>query len=68
MYPNPVKNNLTIEANSTIERVSVYNILGQEVLSARPSSNTTTLQTNNLQKECILLKRKLTEKCQLLKS
>jgi hypothetical protein len=29
MYPNPVKNNLTIEANST-ERVSVYNILGQE--------------------------------------
>jgi hypothetical protein len=62
MYPNPVKNNLTIEA-STIERVSVYNILGQEVLSARPSSNTTTLQTNNLQKECILLKQ--TEKCQL---
>jgi hypothetical protein len=33
MYPNP-ENNLTIEANSTIERVSVYNILGQEVLSA----------------------------------
>jgi hypothetical protein len=55
MYPNPVKNNLTIEI-VPIERVSVYNILGQEVLSARPSSNTTT-QTNNLQKECILLKR-----------
>jgi hypothetical protein len=50
MYPNPVKNNLTIEANSTIERVSVYNILGQEVLTTRPSANTATLQTSNLQK------------------
>jgi hypothetical protein len=30
MYPNPVSNVLTI--NSTIENVSIYNILGQEVL------------------------------------
>jgi hypothetical protein len=47
MYPNPVKSNLTIEANSTIERVSVYNILGQS-FERKASSNTTTLQTNNL--------------------
>jgi hypothetical protein len=50
MYPNPVSNDLTIEANSTIEKVSVYNLLGQEVLSTSPKSNATTLQTNNLQK------------------
>ena len=50
MYPNPVKNTLTIEANSEIQRVSVYNILGQEVLKASPKSNSATLQTNELQK------------------
>lgn len=50
MYPNPVKNTLTIEANSEIQRVSVFNILGQEVMKASPKSNTTTLQTNELQK------------------
>lgn len=49
MYPNPVKNILTIEANSEIQRVSVYNILGQEVLKSSPKSNTATLQTNELQ-------------------
>lgn len=50
MYPNPVQNTLTIEANSAIQRVSVYNVLGQEVMSRSPKSNSTTLQTNDLQK------------------
>jgi Secretion system C-terminal sorting domain len=50
MYPNPMKNILTVEANSEIQRVSVYNILGQEVLKASPKSNSATLQTNELQK------------------
>ena len=50
MYPNPVKNTLTIEANGSIDRVSVYNVLGQEVLKASPKSNSATLQTNELQK------------------
>jgi len=50
MYPNPVKNTLTVEANSEIQRISVYNILGQEVMKASPKSNTATLQTNELQK------------------
>ena len=50
MYPNPVKNSLTIDANSAINRVSVYNILGQEVMKASPKSNSVTLQTNELQK------------------
>ena len=45
-----MKNILTIEANSEIQRVSVYNILGQEVLKASPKSNSATLQTNELQK------------------
>lgn len=50
MYPNPVQNTLTIEANSEIQRVSVYNVLGQEVMSRSPKSNSTTLQTSELRK------------------
>ena len=56
MYPNPVTNYLTIEANSTIERVSVYNLLGQEVLVKSPKSNSTILQTNELQKGVYIVK------------
>lgn len=50
MYPNPVNNTLTIEANSEIQRVSVYNILGQEVMNASPKRSSVTLQTSDLQK------------------
>lgn len=50
MYPNPMKNTLTIEANSSIQRVSIYNVLGQEVMKASPKSNSATLQTSQLQK------------------
>jgi hypothetical protein len=39
---------LTIEANSTIQKVSIYNVLGQEVLTASPKSNSATLQTSEL--------------------
>ncbi len=50
MYPNPAKNTLNIDANGSIEKVSVYSILGQEVLSKKPNSNSTTLQTSGLQR------------------
>jgi hypothetical protein len=56
MYPNPVKNTLTIEANSTIDKIAVYSILGQEVMSKSPNSNATTLQTSSLQKGTYIVK------------
>jgi len=59
MYPNPVQNTLTIEANSAIQRVSVYNVLGQEVLSRSPKSNSTTLQTTALQKGVYMVKTEI---------
>ena len=59
MYPNPVKNTLTIEANGAIQRVSVYNILGQEVLTASPKSNSATLQTGSLQKGAYMVKTEI---------
>jgi hypothetical protein len=33
MYPNPVSNELTIEAKIQFKKVAVFNLLGQEVLS-----------------------------------
>jgi hypothetical protein len=56
MYPNPVKNTLNIEAKGSIERVAVYSILGQEVMSKSPKSNATTLQTSGLQKGTYIVK------------
>jgi len=56
MYPNPVKNTLNLEAKGSIERVAVYSILGQEVMSKSPKSNATTLQTSGLQKGTYIVK------------
>lgn len=56
MYPNPVKNTLTIEANACINKISIYNILGQEVLVSSPKTNATTLQTSSLQKGVYVVK------------
>jgi hypothetical protein len=56
MYPNPVNNTLTITANSDITNVSVFTVLGQEVVSTKPSSPTATLQTNNLANGTYIIK------------
>ncbi|TDE05917.1 T9SS type A sorting domain-containing protein [Flavobacterium sandaracinum] len=56
MYPNPVNSTLTIDANSTIEKVAVYTILGQEVLVENPKSNSTTIQTSELSKGVYIVK------------
>ena len=56
MYPNPAKNNLNIEAKGYIERIAVYSILGQEVMSKSPKSSSTTLQTSALQKGTYIVK------------
>ncbi len=49
MYPNPATTNFTIEANSIIEKVSVINLLGQEVISKNTNSQTVTLDIANLE-------------------
>jgi len=56
MYPNPVNNTLIIDANGSIQKVSVYNILGQEVMAASPKSESATLQTSLLQKGVYIVK------------
>jgi len=49
MYPNPTSAVFTIEANDVIENVSLYNVLGQEVLVRNSNSNSVTLDVANLQ-------------------
>ncbi len=48
MYPNPAKNVLNIESASKIDQVSVYNVLGQEVLSKTATNEIVTLDVSNL--------------------
>ncbi|WP_299522614.1 GEVED domain-containing protein [Winogradskyella sp.] len=48
-YPNPVKNTLTLNAQNTIENVTMYNMLGQEVLRATPNNVDSVLDMSSLQ-------------------
>lgn len=48
LYPNPVTNVLNIEAALNIEKVSVYNLLGQEVISQTPNSELVVLNVASL--------------------
>jgi hypothetical protein len=49
LYPNPATNILNIESAFAIEKVAVYNLLGQEVISQNPNSELVTLDVASLQ-------------------
>jgi hypothetical protein len=49
LYPNPTSTSLTIEAKDAIESIAIYNVLGQEVMSKNPMSNSMTMDVSNLQ-------------------
>jgi hypothetical protein len=48
-YPNPVKNTLTLNAQNTIENVTMFNMLGQEVLRAAPNAINSDIDMSSLQ-------------------
>ncbi len=56
MYPNPANNVLNIEAKFTIENVSIYNLLGQEVISESVNKQSTSLNITNLQSGVYVVK------------
>jgi hypothetical protein len=56
IYPNPAMNILNIESEISIEKVSVYNILGQEVISKYPNTELVTLDVSSLQSGVYILK------------
>ena len=47
-FPNPVKNELSLKAQNNIQNISVYNMLGQEVLRTTPNSLESNLNMNSL--------------------
>ena len=49
LYPNPATNALNVESTMSIEKVSVYNLLGQEVISRTPNTELVTLDVASLQ-------------------
>jgi hypothetical protein len=59
MYPNPVKNTLNIDANASINKVSVYTLLGQEVLSSSPKSNSASISTSSLSNGVYVVKTEI---------
>jgi hypothetical protein len=56
MYPNPTKNSFTIEANGAIEKVAVFNVLGQKVLENNPNSMTTAINLSGFQNGIYIVK------------
>ncbi len=49
MYPNPASTRFIIDAKTAVEKVSVYNLLGQEVIAKNPNSQLVTLDISDLQ-------------------
>ncbi len=47
-YPNPVANVLKLNSKENIEKVNIYNILGQEVMHKSPSANNAQIDLSNL--------------------
>ncbi|GGD29367.1 T9SS type A sorting domain-containing protein [Flavobacterium orientale] len=49
LYPNPASSNFTIEAQEILEKVAVYNLLGQEVITTTPNNQQAAIDISNLQ-------------------
>jgi hypothetical protein len=48
LYPNPTSNVLNIESLGIIQTISVYNVLGQEVINKALNSTSTSLDVSSL--------------------
>src|SRR5690606_23174128 len=55
-FPNPVKNTLQLNAQSNIQNVSIFNMLGQEVLRTAPNNVNSTVDMSALQTGAYLVK------------
>jgi hypothetical protein len=55
-FPNPVKNSLTLRAQSNIQNVSIYNMLGQEVLRTAPNTLESEISMDQLQSGAYFVK------------
>jgi len=49
LYPNPASDVLTLKGAQAIESIAIYNMLGQQVLTVAPNTDTATLNISGLQ-------------------
>jgi hypothetical protein len=56
LYPNPTSNILNVEASAAIQSLSVFNVLGQEVISRTATENIVSLDLSNLQAGIYVIK------------
>jgi len=47
-FPNPTNNNLTLRAQNSIQKVNIYNMLGQEVMEIMPNTISINVDISNL--------------------
>jgi hypothetical protein len=69
-FPNPVKNELNLKAQSNIQNVSIYNMLGQEVVRTAPNSLQSEVSMSNLSNGAYFVKvtiNDVTETIRILK-
>ena len=55
-YPNPVNNTLTLNAQQAINNVSIFNMLGQEVIKSAPNAVSKAIDMSNLQSGAYFVK------------
>ena len=70
-YPNPVNNNLSLNAQKDIQNVSVYNMLGQEVIRTAPDANNAEVNMSSLQSGAYFVKvtiENVTETVRIIKN
>ena len=55
MYPNPASDVIKLESGDAIQKVAIYNVLGQQVLETLPNANAATLNVSDLQSGVYLI-------------
>jgi hypothetical protein len=61
LYPNPVNDRLNLSAKDNIDELSIYNLLGQEVLRTQPKGLTTEVDMTSLPTGMYVVKVKIGE-------
>ncbi len=56
IYPNPVRDVLTVDTKNTIDNISIYNMMGQQVISQNPNAASAKVTVSALQKGIYLVK------------
>lgn len=67
VYPNPTTGILNIESKEEIDRIQVYNLLGQQVMNRQMDTANGTIDLSHLQKGVYILKTEIDNKTETFK-